>query len=122
MWPTFSRTSGSAIEQLDLDRLGSVGQITDHVLQDLYELNVQLRLSLLDLRAQVGHDLVDAAIALVLQLHGDVAGVGLGDCSETHLQPRTPRYAFHLRRVAKHPFHMPQDAIRLRKELPAGMM
>ena len=36
-------------EDLDLDRLGRVGQVADHVLQHLDELDVQLRLGRLDL-------------------------------------------------------------------------
>ena len=84
-------------EDLDLDRLGRVGQVADHVLQHLGELDVQLRLGGLDLRAHVGHHVVDGAAALGFQLDGEVAGVGLGHGGQAHLQAGAARGAFHLR-------------------------
>ena len=45
--------------------------------------------------AQVRDDLIDAAVTLALQLHGDVAGVGLGDRGQAHLQARPARDALH---------------------------
>ena len=38
------------------------------------------------LGADVGDDLVDVAAALGFELDGDVAGVGLGDGGEAHLE------------------------------------
>ena len=111
----FLQQRGIGGENLDLDRLGRVGKIADHVLQYLYELNIQLRLSPLDLLAHIRHHLVDAAIPFALQLHRDVASVRLCHCRESHLQPSTPRCSFHLRRAAQDPLHVRQHAVRLRQ-------
>ena len=82
-------------KDLDLDRLGRIGEVADHVLQHLRELDVQLRLGGLDLLAHVGHHFVDAAAAFGLQLHGEVAGVGLGDGGQAHLQAGAARGDLH---------------------------
>ena len=85
-------------EQLDLDRLGRTGQVADHVLQHLDEFDVELRILLVDLRAHFGNDLVDAAVAIALQPHGEVAGVRFGDGREAELQSGAARSALHFRR------------------------
>ena len=89
-------------EQLDLDRLGRVRQVADHVLQHLDELHVDARLLLLDLGAQIGDDFVDAAIALALELDRDVAGIGLGHGRQPQLQAGAARVAFHFGKLAHH--------------------
>ena len=73
-------------EELDLDGFGCVREVTDVVLQDLRELDIELGFLLFDLRSYVGHHLVDAALAIFLEDHGDVAIVGLGHGGEAHLQ------------------------------------
>ncbi len=76
--PSFCSSAAIGGEEFDVDRLRCVRQVADHVLQHLGELDIQLRLGLLDLRMDIRHHLVDAAVALVLQLHGDVAGICFG--------------------------------------------
>ena len=44
--PPLLQQIGIGREQLDLDRLGRTGQIADHVLQDLNEFDVELRILL----------------------------------------------------------------------------
>src|SRR5580704_6553417 len=106
---------GTGIKELDLDRLGSVGEVTDHVLQDLREFNVQLWLAGFDLRAEVRDDLIDAAVALAFELHSDIAGIGFGNCSQAHLQSCAARGALDLGGLLKHLLYMPQNAICLWK-------
>src|ERR1019366_4766331 len=55
---------GVLSENLDLDRLWRIGQITDHVLQHLYEFDIERRFGGLDLRARIFNDIVDGAAAL----------------------------------------------------------
>ena len=109
-------------EDLDLDRLGSVGEVADHVLQHLGELDVEFGLGLLDLVAHVVHDFVDAAVALGLQLDGEVAGVGFGHGGKAHLQAGAARGAFDLgvlRRICSTCCRTRLVSV---SELPAGMM
>ena len=54
-------------EQLDLDRLGRIAEIADHVLQHLRELDIELRVFFVDLGADVGDDFVDAAVAVAFE-------------------------------------------------------
>jgi len=51
-------------KQLDLDRLGRVREIVDHVLQDLHEFDIEFRFGLLDLAPNVSHDVVDIAASV----------------------------------------------------------
>ena len=44
-----------------------------------------------DLRPQLGDDFVHAAVALVLELHRDVAAIRFGDGRQAQLQARAPR-------------------------------
>ena len=73
-------------EELDLDGLGGVGEVADHVLEDLGELDVELGLGGFDALAGVLHDVVDAAAAVVGEQDGEVAGVGFCNGGESHLQ------------------------------------
>ena len=107
-------------EDLDLDRLRSIRQIADHVLKNLSELDVEFRLSLLDLGACIGYHLIDIAVALGLQLHRDVARVRFGDRCQSHLQAGAPGGAFHLRHVVQNSFHVLEHAIRLRERTACG--
>src|SRR6266849_3653850 len=68
-------------KQLNLDRLRGTGQIADHVLQSLYEFNVKRGFLLFNLRTHVFHDFLDTAVALLFQLYGKIAGIGLGNSS-----------------------------------------
>ncbi len=72
--------------ELDLDGLGRVGEIAEHVLKDLGEFDIQLGLGGVDALPGVLHDSVDAAAAMVCEQDAEVAGVGFGDGGETHLQ------------------------------------
>ena len=73
-------------EELDLDGLGGVGEVADHVLEDLGELDVEFGLGGFDALARVLHDVVDAAAAVVGEQDGEVAGVGFCNSGEAHLQ------------------------------------
>jgi len=67
--------------ELDLDGLRGVGEVADHVLQDLCELDVELGLGGFDLLAGVLHDVVDAAVAVSGEQDGEVADVGFCNSS-----------------------------------------
>ncbi len=88
-------------EDFDLDGLGCIGEIADVVLQDLREFDVKLRLVLFDILAHVGDDLVDAATAMLLQLDGEVTGVGFGHRGQAHLQASPARGDLDLRCVVQ---------------------
>ncbi len=49
---------------------GELVEVADHVLQDLDEFDIQLRVLLVDLRAQARDDFVDASAAIAFKLHG----------------------------------------------------
>ena len=110
-------------EELDLDRFGRIRQIADHVLQNLGELDVELRLGGLDLLAHVLHHVVNGAAALGLQLHGEVAGVGFGHGGQAHLQAGAARSDFHFGSGVQDPLHVLENAVGLAQaSCPAGMM
>ena len=73
-------------EEFDDDVFGLVGEVADHVLEDLGELYVEGGLGFEDAGADFGHDLVDGAVALFLEEDGEVATVCLGDGGEAELQ------------------------------------
>ena len=102
---------GILAEQLDDDRLGRAGEIADHVLQELRELDVQHRLRLRDFGAHVGDHFFAAALAVALQLDGDVAGVGFGHRRQAQLQAGAARGAFHFRRRAQDLLHVGDHAV-----------
>ena len=78
---------------------------------------------LLDLGAQLGDDLVHAAVALGFQLDGDVAGVGLGHGGQTKLQAGAARVALDLRELAQHLLDVRDHAVGfVAVRCPAGMM
>jgi hypothetical protein len=59
-------------------------------LQHLREIGIYRRFLCGDLRSQSSDDLVYAAAAFGLQLHRNVAAVGLGHCRKSKLQPSAP--------------------------------
>jgi hypothetical protein len=65
---------------------GSGGQVADHVLEELDELGVQHRQLFRYFFADLGDHLVACALAIALQLHGNVARVGLGHGGEAELK------------------------------------
>ena len=77
---------GVARKELDLDRLGRIRQVADHVLQNLSEFDIELRLGGLDLLTDIFHYIVDATAAFGLELHREIAGVGFSHCGQPHLQ------------------------------------
>ena len=107
-------------EELDLDGLGRVGEVADHVLQDLDELDVESGSLALILRADVGDDFVDGAAALGFELDGEVAGVGFGDGGEAHLQAGAAGGAFDFGRSAQDPFDVLEDAVGLGERAAGG--
>ena len=90
---------------------GAGSEIADHVLQNLYELDVESGLLLLDIGAHVGDDVFNSPLALRFQLHQDVAGIGFRDRSQTELQTGAPRRALHFRNFAKHLFDVADHAV-----------
>ena len=83
--------------------------------KDLNEFDVQLRVLLVDLRAHIGNDLVDAAVAVALQPHGEVAVIGLGHGGETQLDSGAPRSALHFRRRRENLFDAQQHLVGVRQ-------
>ena len=112
-----ARASSSSVgigrKELDLDRLGCVREVADHVLQHLRELDIELRLGLLDLLANIGHDLVDAAASIALELDGDVAVVRLGYGGEAHLQAGAAAGALDFRGVVQNLLDVVEHAVGL---------
>ena len=88
---------------LELDGLGGIGEVADHVLQHLYELDVEFRLGGPDLLANICHYIVDGSAALGFQFHGKVAGVGFVNRVEPHFHAGTARGDFHLGRGMQDP-------------------
>jgi hypothetical protein len=76
-------------EELDNDVFGLVGQVADHVLKHLYEHDVEGGLGFEDAGTDVGHHLVDVAVAFGFEPDREVSAVGLGDCGEAHLEAST---------------------------------
>src|SRR5258708_36889971 len=74
------------VEEFDLNRLRRVGEIVDHVFEDLDELHVELGCFRFNLSAYIGHNVIDGLTALCLQFYADVSGICYGDCGETHLR------------------------------------
>src|SRR6185437_14515292 len=68
------------------------------------EINVELRIRFRDLRADVGDDLVNSAVAVALEQHGDIPGVGFRDGGEAELKTGAAGGAGHLRRRAQDAF------------------
>src|ERR1019366_4246029 len=104
---------GGISENLDLDRLWRIGQITDHVLQHLYEFDIERRFGGLDLRARIFNDIVDGAAALGFESYGEVTCVGLGNGCKAHLQAGTPRCALHFRHLVQDAFNVIEYTIGL---------
>ena len=74
----------------------------------------------LDLSAHVGHDVVDCAAALGLELYGEVAGVGLSDGGKAHLQAGAARGAFDFGLIAKDALDMVENAVGLSERTAGG--
>ncbi len=98
--------------ELDLDGLGCIGEVVDVVLKHLKILGVELGDGGFDLGADVGDDVVDGAAAFGFELDGDVAGVGLSDGGEAHLQAGAAADAFDLCRVVEDGFDPGEHRLR----------
>ena len=70
-------------EKLDHNRLGLARQISNHVLQQLDKFDIRGRLGVLDFGPDILDDIVNAAPAVLLQLHGEIAVVGFRDSRRT---------------------------------------
>src|SRR6185312_3131797 len=99
------------VEELDHHRLGSVGEVADHVLQDLGEVNVELGIGVGDADAGVGDDVVNAARAVLLEQHRNIAGVGLGHGGQTQLHAGAARGALHFRDATQDALDALQHAV-----------
>src|SRR6516164_9502462 len=102
-------------KELDDDWLGLAGEVADHVLKDLNEFDVGAGLGLLNLRANVGNDFFDVALAIRFELHGEIAAIGFGDGSQAELQAGAARSVFHLRPRANDFLDVLKNAIGLRE-------
>ena len=92
-------------EELDFDGFGRAAQVADHVLQNLNELHIKLRIQRVDLLAEFRNNLINGALAIFLKMHQKVAGVGFGDGGEAQLKACAPRSAFHFRGLRENFFH-----------------
>ena len=81
-------------KQLHNDRLWRSSQISNHVLEQLNELDVEHRLRFSDPLANLADDIVNAALPLILQLDGEVNRVGFGHREDSQLQTCAARSAF----------------------------
>ncbi len=72
-------------KKLDDDRLGRAGQVADHVLKELNELNFRARFGGLNLGSEIGDDIVNVPLAIFLQPDGEIPIVRFGDGSKPQL-------------------------------------
>ena len=70
---------GILAKELDDDGLGLAGQVANHVLQNLDELDFGGGLAVLNLRTNVVHDLIDVALTISLEFYGEITAIGFGD-------------------------------------------
>ena len=70
--------------------------------------------------AHVFHHFVDAAAALGLELHGEVAGVGFGHGGQAHLQAGAARGAFDFRHRVQDALDVLQHAVGLGQRAAGG--
>ena len=114
-WAKLTEESRVVGEHLDHDVFRLVGQIADHVLQNLRELHIQRRFGLIDFVADVCYDLIDRAVTILLEADGKVAGVRLGDGGEAHLQASTSRGDLDFWSVVQNLLNMCENAVGLCK-------
>ena len=82
-------------EELHLDGFGVPAQVADHVLQDLHELYPEAGESIVNLPAHGGDHLRAGSPGTILQPHGVVPAVRLGQ-KEAELRAGSPRERPHL--------------------------
>ena len=92
-------------KQFDLHRLRLAGQVADHVLQHLYELDSHRRLLGGYFCAHIFDDVVDAAAAIFLQLDQDVAAVRFGHRRQSQFQAGAPRCTLDFRNGIQNLLH-----------------
>ena len=107
-------------EELDLDGFGGVGEVADHVLEDLSELDVEFGLGSFDALAGVFHDVVDGAAAMVREQDSEVAGVGFCDSGQSHLQAGAARGGGDLRKLVEDAVDVEEDAVGLLQRRACG--
>ena len=107
-------------KQLDLDGLRCRCQVADHILQHLYEIDIEGRFLFLDLSPNVRHDFFDIAVTICLQLYQNVTGIRLCYRSEPELQSCAARSALHLRHFVQHLFHVSDHAVGFCKRTAGG--
>ena len=73
-----------------------------------------------DIGAHFGHDFVDAAVALGLELDQYVAAVGFCHRCEPELQTSAPRSALYFRHFAQHLFNVGDDPVGFRQRAAGG--
>ena len=107
-------------EHFDDNRFGRAGQIADHILQELCELDIQRRHLLVDLLTNVGDDLVYASLPFGLQLDGEIAAIGFRDGGESKLEPGPARGGLHFGRIPQDAFHLIDQTIGIGQRRAGG--
>src|SRR5712692_10669846 len=98
--------------------LGGAGEIANHVPQNLDELHFGGGFRLFDLRADIGHDLFDVALAVAFQFDSEVTFVGFGDGSQAQSQTGAARCVLNFWHRAHDLFDVQKDAIGFNQRAP----
>src|SRR6266481_20570 len=108
------------IEEFELNRLRRVGEIVDHVFEDLDKFNIEFGFLRFNLSAHIGNNFVNRLTAFGLQLHGNVAGVRFRDRGEAHLEAGTAGDDFDIGVIAENCFDVLEDSVCLGKRAAGG--
>jgi hypothetical protein len=98
-------------EQLDLDWPRTAGEVIEHVLQDLDELDSHFWVLATETCPNVSNDVLVAAAAAWFEAHHDVAPVELRGRGRTELRAEPTRERLHLRRRAELPLDAAGESV-----------
>ena len=98
-------------KKFDDDGLRSAGQIPDHVLEELNELDFGAGFGGFNFGADVGNDVVDVALAILLQPDGKISVVRLGDGGKAQLHTGAAGSVLDFRRGLKNFLNVQEDAV-----------
>ena len=99
-------------EDLHLDRGGRPGEVTDQIVQDAGELDVENGLRGVNLSPDLVRDLLHGSPTIAPQLDEEIAGIGLAD-GEREACPRPPGIALDLRGLLQDLLHLQEGAVGL---------
>src|SRR5262249_24390358 len=91
------------------------GEIADHVLQNLHELDADRRFPHDDLGADIFNHVFNGAFAILLELHENVDAVGFGDGGQAEFGAGATRSAFNLGSCVDDALHVEDHAVGLGK-------